>query len=238
MSSSLWSVALRDGDAADLDRLERGPRIERPRSADADVDLVEPRLRSHRRPLEGAAQRGRRAARRAALLVDRVDLDHDPVDLVVELDALRLPRRGRPRRPPRPTRAARRTDSCGSRARGATRASPSASRARRRRARRGRTPRSTSGRDAVIDESFWRSEPAAAFRGFGASFWPARRCRSFSSRKPESGMYTSPRTSAPAAALAAAHPERNRRDRPQVDRHVLALYPSPRVAPRVKPPSS
>ena len=45
-----------------------------------------------------------------------------------------------------------------------------------------------SGREAVIDESFWRSEPAAAFLGFGASFWPSSATRSFSSRNPEIGM--------------------------------------------------
>ena len=45
-----------------------------------------------------------------------------------------------------------------------------------------------SGREAVIDESFWRSDPAAAFLGFGASFWPSSATRAFSSLKPESGM--------------------------------------------------
>ena len=45
-----------------------------------------------------------------------------------------------------------------------------------------------SGREAVIEESFWRSDPAAALRGFGASFWPSSATRSFSSRKPASGM--------------------------------------------------
>src|SRR5919109_2727276 len=43
----------RDGDAPDLDRLEHGPRIERPRAADTDRDLEKLRLRGHRRPLEG-----------------------------------------------------------------------------------------------------------------------------------------------------------------------------------------
>ena len=40
----------------------------------------------------------------------------------------------------------------------------------------------------MIDESFWRSEPAAALRGFGAGFLPSAASRSFSARKPESGM--------------------------------------------------
>ena len=52
-----------------------------------------------------------------------------------------------------------------------------------------------SGRAAVIDESFCRSEPAAALRGFGVGFFPSATSRSFRRLKPESGMYTSPRTS-------------------------------------------
>ena len=41
-----------------------------------------------------------------------------------------------------------------------------------------------SGRCAVIDESFCRSEPAAALRGFGVGFFPSAMRRSFSSLKP------------------------------------------------------
>ena len=44
-----------------------------------------------------------------------------------------------------------------------------------------------SGRSAVIGESFCRSEPAAAFRGFGVGFFPSATSRSLSSLKPESG---------------------------------------------------
>jgi hypothetical protein len=40
----------------------------------------------------------------------------------------------------------------------------------------------------VIAESFWRSEPAAALRGFGVVFFPSAARRSFNSRNPESGM--------------------------------------------------
>src|SRR5438270_324138 len=86
-------------------------------------------------------------------------------------------------------------------------------------------------------EFFWRSDPAAALRGFGASFWfvPAR--RSFSSRNPEMGRYTSPRTS----ITAGRSPSR---------RNGIALIvrrfgetsspwtPSPRVAPRTNTPFS
>ena len=43
------------------------------------------------------------------------------------------------------------------------------------------------GRGAVTRLSFWRSEPAAAFRGFGASFWPVPASRALSSRNPEIG---------------------------------------------------
>ena len=83
---------LGDGDAADLDRLGAAPRVERARAPDADVDLEELRLRRHRRPLEGAGPAQPAVERaEALLLVERVDLDDDPVDLVVELDALALP---------------------------------------------------------------------------------------------------------------------------------------------------
>ena len=48
--------------------------------------------RGHRRPLERARPARPRVQRaEAALLVERVDLDHDPVDLVVELDPPLLP---------------------------------------------------------------------------------------------------------------------------------------------------
>ena len=40
----------------------------------------------------------------------------------------------------------------------------------------------------VTCEFFCRTEPAAAFRGFGAGFLPSSRSRSLSFRKPESGM--------------------------------------------------
>ena len=51
------------------------------------------RLRGHRRPLERARPARPRVQRaEAPLLVERVDLDHDPVDLVVELDPALLPR--------------------------------------------------------------------------------------------------------------------------------------------------
>ena len=82
-----------DGDAADLDGLEDGPGIESAGATDPDVDLQQLRLRGHRRPLE-RTRPARPAVEHAEppLLIERVDLDHDPVDLVVELDAARLPR--------------------------------------------------------------------------------------------------------------------------------------------------
>ena len=92
----------RDGDAADLDRLEHRPRVERAGAADADPDLVQARHGRQRRPLE-RARPARAPVQRAEplLLVERVDLDHDPVDLVVELGAGAAPRRGSAPRPPR-----------------------------------------------------------------------------------------------------------------------------------------
>ncbi len=95
-----------------------------------------------------------------------------------------------------------------------------------------------SGRDAVIDESFWRREPAAALRGFGVAFFSSATRRSFSARKPERGMYTSPRTSSSAGALS---PSIRSGIEGIVRRLVVTsspTSPSPRVAPRVKTPSS
>src|SRR5581483_3780518 len=72
----------RDDDAADLDRLEHRPRIERAGAADADRDLVQARHRRHRRPLvrtRPARPRVQRAE--PALLLVVVDLDDDAVDL-------------------------------------------------------------------------------------------------------------------------------------------------------------
>ncbi len=90
----------------------------------------------------------------------------------------------------------------------------------------------------MIDESFWRSEPAAAFLGFGASFWPSSATRSFSSRKPEIGMYTSPRTSATGGGPL----PRMRRGTEEIVRRLTVTSspwrPSPRVAPRVRRPPS
>ena len=81
-----------DGDAADLDRLHDRPRVERAGAADADADLEQPRHRRHRRPLVGARPaRARVQDAEPPLLVERVDLDHDAVDLVVELQPALLP---------------------------------------------------------------------------------------------------------------------------------------------------
>src|SRR5256885_596929 len=95
MSSSLCSVAP-DGDAADLDGFEHRPRIERAGPPHADRDLLQLGRRGHRRPLERTGPARPLVQRsKAALLLERVDLDDDPVDLVVELDAPLLPFRAR-----------------------------------------------------------------------------------------------------------------------------------------------
>src|SRR5262249_19087329 len=69
-----------------------GPGVQRAGAADADRDLEQLRLRGHRRPLEGARP-ARPGVKRTedGLLGERVDLDHDPVDLVVELVTPSLP---------------------------------------------------------------------------------------------------------------------------------------------------
>ena len=46
---------------------------------------------------------------------------------------------------------------------------------------------SDSGRSAVMPGSSWRSEPAAAFRGFGAGFLPAATWASLKRANPVSG---------------------------------------------------
>ncbi|CAB4884491.1 unannotated protein [freshwater metagenome] len=51
------------------------------------------------------------------------------------------------------------------------------------------------GREAVTRGSFWRSEPAAAFRGLAKRDFPASSRESLSSAKAASGKKTSPRTS-------------------------------------------
>ena len=51
------------------------------------------------------------------------------------------------------------------------------------------------GREAVTRGSFWRSEPAAAFRGLAKSDLPASSSPSFNSANAASGKKTSPRTS-------------------------------------------
>ena len=139
----------------------------------------------HRRPLE-RARPARPLVQRAEppLLVERVDLDHDPVDLVVELGAPRLPRDARARRPPR---------SISSRSRMRVRAEAALAQPLERlplrprlgafARRRCRRPRSTSGRSAVIAGFICRSEPAAALRGFGAGFLPGRELRLVEARE-------------------------------------------------------
>ena len=47
----------------------------------------------------------------------------------------------------------------------------------------------------MIDGSSWRTDPAAALRGFGAARLPSAACFSVNVLNPDSGMKTSPRTS-------------------------------------------
>ena len=83
---------LRDRDATHDDRLELGPRVEGAGAADAYVDLHETRLGRARCPFVGPCP-PRPLVERAEsrLLVERVDLDDDTVDLIVELDPALLP---------------------------------------------------------------------------------------------------------------------------------------------------
>ena len=68
----------RDGDAADLHRLELGPRVQRARAADPDVDLAQGRDRGRRRPLVRARPPGPLVERaEPLLLLEGVELDHD-----------------------------------------------------------------------------------------------------------------------------------------------------------------
>ena len=92
MSSSLCSVAREIVTPPTSTGSSTAHGIEVARAADADADLVQPRRRGHRRPLE-RARPARPLVQRAEplLLVVRVDLDHDAVDLVVELGAPELP---------------------------------------------------------------------------------------------------------------------------------------------------
>ena len=51
------------------------------------------------------------------------------------------------------------------------------------------------GRDALTRGSFWRRDPAAAFRGLAKRVLPASSSESLSSAKAANGKKTSPRTS-------------------------------------------
>ena len=82
----------RHGHTADVNRLELCKRIENAGAAHADVDLREPRYCRRRRPLEGARETRASVERpEALLLVEGVDLDDDPVDLVAERGPTLLP---------------------------------------------------------------------------------------------------------------------------------------------------
>ena len=91
-SSSLWSVATLDGDAADVDRLELGERVQVAELADVPVDVVQRGDRGGGRELPGDRP-ARIAADDAepALELRVVDLDHHAVDLEVQPAAPLLP---------------------------------------------------------------------------------------------------------------------------------------------------
>ena len=95
-----------------------------------------------------------------------------------------------------------------------------------------------SGRAAVIEESFWRNDPAAALRGFGVAFFPSATSRSFSLLKPDSGMYTSPRTSIAAGTPSPIMRSGMARIVRRFGVTSSPSTPSPRVAPRAKTPSA
>ena len=82
----------RHGDAADVHWLELGERSEHARPPHPNMDPHQPRRRGGRRPLVRAREAGAAVERAQRLLLsERVDLDHDAVDLVVELGAPGLP---------------------------------------------------------------------------------------------------------------------------------------------------
>jgi hypothetical protein len=92
-----------------------------------------------------------------------------------------------------------------------------------------------------MEESFWRSEPAAALRGFGAGALPCATSRSLNSRKPLRGMYTSPRTSTTGGGVSPSGSSIWSGIAEIVRRFGVTSspwMPSPRVAPRTKTPSS
>ncbi len=79
----------RDRDAADLDRLQDRERLDDARPPHVVLDVEQTRRRLARRELEGdgPARLGRAEAQHV-LVVEPVDLDDDPVDLVVEAVAV------------------------------------------------------------------------------------------------------------------------------------------------------
>ena len=82
----------RDGHAADVDWLELGERVEDAGPSHADVDRDEPRDGGCGGPLVRASETRAAVQRPEPLLLrEQVDLDHDPVDLVGEPRAQRLP---------------------------------------------------------------------------------------------------------------------------------------------------
>ena len=94
------------------------------------------------------------------------------------------------------------------------------------------------GRDAVTFGSFWRSEPAAAFRGFANGRCSAASSWSFSASNAVTGKYISPRTSITAGGSSSA----SVRGTPSTVRTFAVMSsptrPSPRVAAFTRRPRS
>ena len=97
---------------------------------------------------------------------------------------------------------------------------------------------SRSGRDAVTFGSFWRSDPAAEFRGLANAFWPASCNRSFRASNAFTGRYISPRISTTLGGSSSV----SRCGTPSTVRTFAVMSsptrPSPRVAARVSRPFS
>ena len=96
----------------------------------------------------------------------------------------------------------------------------------------------------VTAGSFWRSEPAAALRGFAKGARPSSSAAAFKASKLFFGMYTSPRSSSVSTpgAMAARASSRRRKGTSRTVRMFTVtsspVVPSPRVAARTSTPSS
>ena len=95
-----------------------------------------------------------------------------------------------------------------------------------------------SGREAVIFASFWRSEPAAALRGFANALPPASSSRRFSSSNALTGKYISPRISTISGGSETASLRGTSRTVRTLDVMSSPMRPSPLVAALTSRPRS